>query len=78
MAVAAQGGVDPGSLHRFEYTGTPQITFSFVAHPACKVACPGLAVLDLAGGGQSKAFFCAFMSFLLWHVYSLFRVPPLN
>lgn len=70
--------MDPGGLHCFEYTRTPQITLSFVAHPACKVACPCLTMLDFARSGQAEAFFCAFMGFLLWHGCSLFRMPPLN
>lgn len=58
-------------LGRFQDAGTAQIAFALVAHSGRKVTGAGLPVLDFSGGGQSKAFFCTFMGFLLGHSGSL-------
>ena len=75
MAVAAQCGVDPGRFHGLQHAGAAQVSLALVAHSAGEMACPGLAVLDLSAGAQPKAFFCAFVGFLLWHGCPLFRTP---
>ena len=67
VAVATQGTADLLGRRLVDGARTTQVTLPLLAHPACQMARPRLAVLGLARSSQTKTLLCTLVSFLFWH-----------